>query len=53
MEEIDSPTDEQAELIRITLEGRKMSYPDRYQQESLLNLHKAKMSLEQAIDLLS
>ncbi|MCL6751159.1 hypothetical protein KBT16_09295 [Nostoc sp. CCCryo 231-06] len=55
IEEMNSPTDEQAALIRITLEGRKMSYPDRYryQQENLLNLHKAKMSLEQAVDLLS
>ncbi|MEH2151192.1 hypothetical protein [Nostoc sp.] len=53
MDEINSPTDEQAALIRITLEGRKMNYPDRYDQENLLNLHKAKMSLEQAIDLLN
>lgn len=53
IEEMNSPTDEQAALIRITLEGRKISYPDRYDQENLLNLHKAKMSLEQAIDLLS
>jgi len=49
IEEMNSPTDEQAALIRITLEGRKMSYPDRYDQEN----HKAKMSLEQAVDLLS
>lgn len=53
VEEMNSPTDEQTALIRITLEGRKMSYPDRYRQENLLNLHKAKMSLEQAIDFLS
>lgn len=53
IDEMNSPTDEQAALIRITLEGRKMSYPDRYEQEKLLNLHKAKMSLEQAINLLS
>ncbi|WP_392478120.1 hypothetical protein [Nostoc sp. C110] len=31
IEEMNSPTDEQTALIRITLEGRKMSYPDRYQ----------------------
>ncbi|MEH2440388.1 hypothetical protein [Nostoc sp.] len=37
IQEMNSPTDEQAALIRITLEGRKMSYPDRYQQENLLN----------------
>jgi len=52
IDEMNSPTDEQAALIRLTLEGRKMSYPDRYDQEELLNLHKAKMSLEQAIGLL-
>ncbi|MEH1801834.1 hypothetical protein [Nostoc sp.] len=50
---MNSPTDEQPALIRITLEGRKMNYPDRYDQENPLNLHKAKMSLEQAIDFLS
>ncbi|WP_189523340.1 hypothetical protein [Nostoc sp. PA-18-2419] len=50
IEEMNSPTDEQAALTRITLEGRKMNYPERYEQENLLNLHKAKMSLEQAID---
>ena len=53
IEEMNSPTDEQAALIGITLEDRKMIYPDRYDQENLLNLHKAKMSLEQAVDLLS
>jgi hypothetical protein len=44
---------EQAALIRITLERKAMSYPDRYDQESLLNLHKAKMHLEMAIGLLN
>ncbi|AFY33555.1 hypothetical protein [Calothrix sp. PCC 7507] len=53
IDQMSSPTDEQAALIRITLEGRKMNYPDRYDQENLLNLHKAKMSLEQAIGFLN
>ncbi|QSJ20572.1 hypothetical protein JYQ62_00255 [Nostoc sp. UHCC 0702] len=53
IDEINSPTDEQAALIKITLEGRKMNYPDRYDQEKLLALHKAKMHLEQAMALLS
>jgi hypothetical protein len=53
VDEMNSPTDEQAALIRITLERKAMSYPDRYDQENLLNLHKAKMHLEMAIGLLN
>lgn len=51
--EMSSPTNEQIALIRITLEGKRVSYPDRYEQQKLLNLHKAKMMLEQAVTLLS
>ena len=36
IDEMNTPTDEQIALIRITLEGRRMSYPDRYKQEELL-----------------
>ncbi|QSJ18336.1 hypothetical protein JYQ62_05845 [Nostoc sp. UHCC 0702] len=53
IEMMESPTDEQAALIKITLEGRRMAYPDRYDQERLLNLHQAKMLLERAFALLS
>ncbi|MEH1831142.1 MAG: hypothetical protein V7L29_03420 [Nostoc sp.] len=53
IDEMNSPTDEQAALIKITMEGQKMNYPDRYDQENLLNLHKAKIHLEIAIGLLS
>ncbi|BAZ52864.1 hypothetical protein NIES4103_55290 [Nostoc sp. NIES-4103] len=53
IEVMESPTDEQAALIKITLEGRRMSYPNRYDQERLLNLHQAKMLLERAFALLS
>ncbi|TVP60874.1 MAG: hypothetical protein EA343_15955 [Nodularia sp. (in: Bacteria)] len=53
IDEMNTPTNEQAALMRITLEGRRMAYPDRYTQEQLLNLHKAKMLLEQAFSLLS
>ncbi|QFS43879.1 hypothetical protein GXM_01352 [Nostoc sphaeroides CCNUC1] len=53
VDEMNSPTDEQAALIKLTMEGKAMSYPDRYDQESLLNLHKAKMYLEMAIGLLN
>ncbi|BAZ51131.1 hypothetical protein NIES4103_37540 [Nostoc sp. NIES-4103] len=53
IEVMESPTDEQAALIKITLEGRRMSYPDRYEQERLLAVHQAKMLLERAFALLS
>ncbi|MFN6476283.1 hypothetical protein [Nostoc sp. DedQUE07] len=49
---MNSPTDEQAALIKITLEGTRMAYPDRFDQENLLNLHKAKMHLEMVVGLL-
>ncbi|MBW4616024.1 MAG: hypothetical protein KME21_22620 [Desmonostoc vinosum HA7617-LM4] len=52
IDEMGSLTDEQAALVRITLEGRRMNYPDRYEQERLLNLHAAKMKLEQVVSLL-
>ncbi|WP_292752832.1 hypothetical protein [Nostoc sp. NMS4] len=48
-----SPTDEQIALIRLTLEDRKMTYPDRFEQEKLLNSHKAKMLVEQVFAMLS
>ncbi|WDD35321.1 hypothetical protein PQG02_13815 [Nostoc sp. UHCC 0926] len=53
IDEMNSPTDEQAALIKITMEGKRMNYPDRYDQENLLNLHKAKIHLEMALGLLS
>ena len=53
IEVMETPTDEQAALIKITLEGRRMAYPDRYEQERLLALHQAKMLLERAFALLS
>ncbi|MBX9255306.1 hypothetical protein H1Q63_15385 [Desmonostoc muscorum CCALA 125] len=52
IDEMNSPTAEQIALIRITLEGRRMRYPDRYKQEELLAWHMAKMKLEQVIALL-
>jgi hypothetical protein len=53
VDEMNTPTDEQAALIKLTMEGKKMNYPDRFDQENLLNLHKAKMHLEIAIGLLT
>ena len=53
VDEMNSPTDEQAALIKLTMEGKVMNYPDRWDQENLLNLHKAKIYLEMAIGLLN
>ncbi|MBH8551292.1 hypothetical protein I8751_02610 [Nostocaceae cyanobacterium CENA357] len=39
-------------LIRISLEGRGMGYPDRYDQEKLWNVYKAKLHLEEVLSLL-
>ena len=52
LEEMNSPTDEQIALIRISLEGRRMKIPDRYQQERFLNTYKAKLALQQAFEFL-
>ncbi|MBW4642542.1 MAG: hypothetical protein KME23_05965 [Goleter apudmare HA4340-LM2] len=52
-QEMGTPTNEQVALIRISLEGRRMSYPDRYEQEKLLSLYKAKLRLEEAIAFLN
>jgi hypothetical protein len=53
LDEMGKPTDEQVALIRISLEGRRMRYPQRYEQEKLLSLYKAKILLEEAIGLLN
>ncbi len=53
LDEMGVPTVEQVALIRISLEGRRMSYPDRYEQEKLLSLYKAKLLLEEAMGLLN
>ena len=53
LDEMNSPTDEQIALIRISFEGRRMEYPQRYDQEKLLAIYRTKLLLEEAIDLLS
>lgn len=53
LEKMGQPTDQQAALIKATMQGKRLEYPHRYDQEALLNLHKAKMHLEQALDLLN
>ncbi len=47
LDQMNSPTDEQAALIKLTLEGKRFSSPDRWEQEKLINLYKAKQKLEQ------
>lgn len=52
LNEFGEPTDEQVSLIRMTLDGRWMPYPERYDQVKLLHLYKAKALLASVIDLL-
>jgi hypothetical protein len=53
LDQMGEPTDQQAALIRATMQAHSLEYPHRYDQEALLNLHKAKMHLEIALDLLN
>ncbi|MGI2905326.1 hypothetical protein [Tolypothrix sp. VBCCA 56010] len=48
-----TPTDEQSALIKMTMEGRRMAYPSGFDQEMLLSIYKAKLHLEQAMDMLN
>ncbi|MCC5625880.1 hypothetical protein [Nostoc sp. CHAB 5715] len=52
LDQINSPTDEQAALIKLTMEGKRYQAPQRWEQEKLLNLYKAKLKLEEVIELL-
>ncbi|MBH8577783.1 hypothetical protein I8752_33435 [Nostocaceae cyanobacterium CENA369] len=52
LDRMGSPTDEQIALIRASLEGRRMDYPYRYQQERLMQLYKAKLLLEELVNVL-
>ncbi|WP_017652134.1 hypothetical protein [Fortiea contorta] len=53
IDEMGTPTNEQIALIRILLEGRRMNYPDRFQQEQLLSTYTAKVRLEDALGILT
>lgn len=53
LDEMGTPTDEQSALIKMTMEGIRMAYPSRFDQEMLLSIYKAKLHLEQAIDMLN
>ncbi len=52
LDEMNSPTDEQAALIKLTMEGRHYKAPQRWEQEKLINLYKAKQKLEEVMSLL-
>jgi hypothetical protein len=52
LDQMNSPTDEQAALIKLTMEGKRFSSPDRWEQEKLINLYKAKQKLEEVMYLL-
>ncbi|MBW4643302.1 MAG: hypothetical protein KME23_09975 [Goleter apudmare HA4340-LM2] len=53
IDEMGQPTNEQIALIRISLEGRRVNYPHRFQQEQLLNTYMAKIRLEDALGILT
>ncbi|MEH2023925.1 hypothetical protein [Nostoc sp.] len=52
LDEMNSPTDEQAALIKLTMEGKRYKAPERWEQERLINLYKAKLKLEEVMELL-
>ncbi|BAZ48679.1 hypothetical protein NIES4103_12880 [Nostoc sp. NIES-4103] len=53
LDEMSEPTTEQIALIRISQEGKRMEYPDRYDQERLYTLYKVKLLLSEVVNLLS
>ncbi|MEH2167990.1 MAG: hypothetical protein V7K41_15200 [Nostoc sp.] len=52
LDKMDRPTDEQSALIKLSLEGRYYESPKAWEQQKLLNLYKAKLKLEEILDLL-
>lgn len=52
LDRMESPTDEQIALIRASLEGRRMDYPYRYQQERLMQLYKMRLLLEELVNIM-
>ena len=50
--QMNSPTNEQATLIKLTMEGKRYHAPQVWEQEKLLNLYKAKLKLEEVMELL-
>ncbi|MEJ1935739.1 hypothetical protein WDZ92_36565 [Nostoc sp. NIES-2111] len=52
LDEMGELTPEQSALIRVSFENRRIEYPERYQQERLLNLYKVRNHLVEVIELL-
>ncbi|MEH2354658.1 hypothetical protein [Nostoc sp.] len=52
LDQMNSPTDEQAALIKITMEGRRFHSPLSWEQQKLFNLYIAKQKLEEVMYLL-
>jgi hypothetical protein len=52
LDQMNYPTDEQAALIKLTLEERRLCAPLSWEQQKLFNLYKAKQKLEEVICLL-
>ncbi|MDZ8086736.1 MAG: hypothetical protein RMY16_14440 [Nostoc sp. DedQUE12b] len=53
LDQMNSPTDEQAALIKITMERRSLHPPQSWEQQKLLNLYIAKQKLEEVMYLLA
>jgi hypothetical protein len=52
LDQMNDPTDEQAALIKLSLEQRRLCAPLSWEQQRLFNLYKAKQKLEEVICLL-
>ena len=52
LDQMGEMTPEQKALTRVTLEGRRLAIPRRYDQERFLSLYKSKNHLSEVIDLL-
>ncbi len=52
LDQMNTPTDEQAALIKFTLENRRLHPPQSWEQQVLINLYRAKQKLEEVMDLL-
>ncbi|MEA5627900.1 hypothetical protein [Nostoc sp. UHCC 0251] len=52
LDQMNDPTDEQAALIKLTMEERRLHAPQSWEQQTLINLYKAKQKLEEVMYLL-
>ncbi|MEH2220076.1 MAG: hypothetical protein V7K72_23710, partial [Nostoc sp.] len=44
LDQMNDPTDEQAALIKLTMEERRLHAPQSWEQQTLINLYKAKQN---------